>query len=131
MYILCPSYAVRPLVSLPAVSPPSSVSSVKLYFGMALQVCGCSWLSPTAPVSCNYDQSTRCGPPCQVSSRTFGGLTALAPSARIAVRPFQAARCQVVVRAADRFRLDNLGPEPGSRREEKRKGRGYGAGQVS
>jgi len=40
----------------------------------------------------------------------------------------------VVVRAevvdAPRLRLNNLGPEPGSRRQELRKGRGYGAGQV-
>ena len=29
----------------------------------------------------------------------------------------------------ERFRLNNLAPQPGSRRPEKRKGRGYGAGQ--
>lgn len=54
----------------------------------------------------------------------------------------RAARCSVVVKAAAnarpkqvfekdmRFRLDNIGPAPGSRRQEHRKGRGYGAGQV-
>ena len=51
-----------------------------------------------------------------------------------AVRPFTAARCSVVVCHAEaeapRLRLNNLGPEKGSRRAEQRKGRGYGAGQV-
>lgn len=28
-----------------------------------------------------------------------------------------------------RFRLDNLGPQPGSRKKQKRKGRGHAAGQ--
>ena len=31
---------------------------------------------------------------------------------------------------ADRFRLNNLSPQKGARRQEKRKGRGYGSGQV-
>lgn len=31
----------------------------------------------------------------------------------------------------ERLRLNNLSPQEGSRRKEKRKGRGYGAGQVS
>ena len=31
---------------------------------------------------------------------------------------------------AERFRLNNLSPQPGARRPNKRKGRGYGAGQV-
>ncbi len=30
----------------------------------------------------------------------------------------------------ERFRLDNLAPEPGARRKKQRVGRGYGAGQV-
>lgn len=30
----------------------------------------------------------------------------------------------------ERLRLNNLSPQPGSRRPNKRKGRGYGAGQV-
>ena len=30
----------------------------------------------------------------------------------------------------ERLRLDNLSPQPGARRPNKRKGRGYGAGQV-
>ena len=31
---------------------------------------------------------------------------------------------------ADRLRLNNLSPQEGSRKKEKRKGRGYGSGQV-
>ena len=31
----------------------------------------------------------------------------------------------------ERLRLNNLSPQPGARRPDKRKGRGYGAGQVS
>lgn len=30
----------------------------------------------------------------------------------------------------ERYRLNNLSPEPGSRKKKTRKGRGYGAGQV-
>ena len=67
--------------------------------------------------------------------RSLGGSIASSVRSRAAVRPFTAARCSVVVRAevvdAPRLRLNNLGPEPGSRRQELRKGRGYGAGQVS
>ncbi|KAG2493908.1 hypothetical protein HYH03_007844 [Edaphochlamys debaryana] len=53
---------------------------------------------------------------------------------RSSVRPFAASarapRALVVsVHATERLRLHNLSPEPGSRRDEKRKGRGYAAGQ--
>lgn len=48
-----------------------------------------------------------------------------------------AARCaakrsvtHAVAAETERFRLNNLSPQKGSRRQEKRKGRGYGAGQV-
>ncbi|XVE61825.1 hypothetical protein DITRI_Ditri06bG0070400 [Diplodiscus trichospermus] len=42
----------------------------------------------------------------------------------------QAAKTQVPVTASNvRFRLDNLGPQPGSRKKGKRKGRGISAGQ--
>lgn len=56
-------------------------------------------------------------------------------ASRASVRPFTAARqprSLVVVNASSdaRLRLHNLSPEPGSRRDEKRKGRGYAAGQV-
>ncbi|KAG2423410.1 hypothetical protein HXX76_015375 [Chlamydomonas incerta] len=55
-------------------------------------------------------------------------------ASRASVRPFTAARqprSLVVVHASSdaRLRLHNLSPEPGSRRDEKRKGRGYAAGQ--
>ncbi|KXZ54962.1 hypothetical protein GPECTOR_3g13 [Gonium pectorale] len=55
-------------------------------------------------------------------------------SLRSSVRPFTASprapRALVVsVSASDRLRLHNLSPEPGSRRDEKRKGRGHAAGQ--
>eukprot|EP00955_Chlamydomonas_euryale_P088234 364362-Chlamydomonas_euryale.AAC.6 len=68
----------------------------------------------------------------QVSSRAMGGVKALAPSVRSAcVRPFSAARVSIVVKAeGERLRLNNLGPEEGSRRRNTRKGRGHGAGQV-
>jgi hypothetical protein len=50
------------------------------------------------------------------------------------VEPFSVARpgaAAVVVRAeAERLRLHNLSPQKGSRRDEKRKGRGYGGHQV-
>lgn len=67
----------------------------------------------------------------QVSSRQLGSMKALAPGVRsLAVRPFQASRVAVVVRAeTERLRLNNLKPEPGSRRKEMRKGRGHAAGQ--
>lgn len=40
------------------------------------------------------------------------------------------ARPKVVFEEGTRFRLNNIGPATGSRRQETRKGRGYGAGQV-
>ncbi|GLI65988.1 hypothetical protein VaNZ11_009680 [Volvox africanus] len=54
---------------------------------------------------------------------------------RSSVRPFtpaslRAPRALVVsVSASERLRLNNLSPEPGSRRDEKRKGRGHASGQ--
>ena len=69
--------------------------------------------------------------------------SSFASGARIALHP-RAAVCRrsalpLAVRAAvadadveveERLRLHNLAPQPGSRRPNKRKGRGYGAGQV-
>ena len=55
------------------------------------------------------------------------------PVAACRTQPFTAARgAAVVVRAAEgeRLRLHNLSPQKGSRRDEKRKGRGYGGHQV-
>ena len=31
----------------------------------------------------------------------------------------------------ERYRLNNLSPQPGARKQKNRKGRGYGAGQVN
>ena len=52
------------------------------------------------------------------------------------VAPIRAARISTavitataVVEEEERFRLNNLSPQPGSKRPRKRKGRGYGAGQ--
>ncbi|KIZ06434.1 50S ribosomal protein L15 [Monoraphidium neglectum] len=65
----------------------------------------------------------------QASQRAFVGQ----PVAARRVQPFSAARGVVVVRAAaepaERLRLHNLSPQKGSRRDEKRKGRGYGGHQ--
>ena len=67
----------------------------------------------------------------QMSTRAFGGVRALAPSVRPApVKAFSSRMPVVKVQAAERLRMDNLSPPKGSRRQEKRKGRGYGAGQV-
>lgn len=84
----------------------------------------------------------------QVASTSCRGVR----SARVLVanrRVFSAKRCSAVrapavatvqVVASDsetlspyseRFRLNNLSPQEGSRKERNRKGRGYGAGQVS
>lgn len=41
----------------------------------------------------------------------------------------KAASNAVVTVSTERFRLDNLGPQPGSRKKGKRKGRGISAGQ--
>lgn len=54
---------------------------------------------------------------------------ALLPSVRTAsVKPFRPV-CVEVCAQAERLRLDNLSPAKGSRKLEKRKGRGYSAGQ--
>lgn len=65
----------------------------------------------------------------QMSMRAFGGVRALAPSVRASPVPFSSRAPVVVVQAADRLRMDNLSPAKGSRKLEKRKGRGYGQGQ--
>lgn len=57
------------------------------------------------------------------------GLTGSAPSR--AMQPFRAVRLDVSAAATEeRLRLHNLSPQKGSRRDNKRKGRGYGQGQV-
>lgn len=46
------------------------------------------------------------------------------------VRPVVRAITVTVSAEEDRFRLNNLGPAPGSRKRKTRKGRGHAAGQV-
>lgn len=68
----------------------------------------------------------------QASQKAFLGSSLVQPVAVFRVQPFSAAR-SVVVRAdaePERLRLHNLSPQKGSRRDEKRKGRGYGGHQV-
>ena len=66
------------------------------------------------------------------------GSSAFAQGRMISAPRPAAARCgaaRLVAHAAaaqgDRLRLNNLSPQDGSRRKVKRKGRGYGAGQVN
>lgn len=62
------------------------------------------------------------------SAPAFVKGQAVQPSIRTAlVKPFRAVTVQVS--ASERLRLNNLSPVKGSRRAEKRKGRGYSAGQ--
>ncbi len=62
----------------------------------------------------------------------FCGLALPQRAAVLAHRPVRPIPpCTSAVAAVtERFRLNNLGPQPGSRPKNKRKGRGYGAGQV-
>jgi hypothetical protein len=66
----------------------------------------------------------------------FFGLrarTVKSPAVGALVRPTRPEiRAVTVVAAAEteRWRLDNLGPAPGSRKKKNRKGRGHAAGQV-
>jgi hypothetical protein len=65
----------------------------------------------------------------------FGGLRAGAvktPAVATApTRPaIRAVSVSVAAEGLERFRLDNLGPAPGSRKSKTRKGRGHAAGQV-
>ena len=100
------------------------------------------------PVAC----SLRAGPPAHPERPASPSLLLSLLQARLAsvsqslagVR-ISSARCTVVRAArplaapvqasagedAERFRLNNLSPQPGSKKARKRKGRGYGAGQVS
>ena len=73
----------------------------------------------------------------QASCSTFasGACIALHPRALVCRRSapplaVRAAVAEAGVETEERLRLHNLAPQPGSRRPNKRKGRGYGAGQV-
>ena len=66
-----------------------------------------------------------------MNSLAWGRCHSLAKVRVAAPAKLQApARIPVVRVQAERFRLNNVGPAPGSRREEARKGRGHAAGQV-
>jgi hypothetical protein len=61
--------------------------------------------------------------------KSCAGLTR--PGAARTMQPFRAVRLDVSAAATEeRLRLHNLSPQKGSRRDEKRKGRGYGGHQV-
>lgn len=71
-------------------------------------------------------------------SELGGSTSGLTACLTASARPKRRERCGVVARAAElllddaaeeRFRLNNLAPQPGSRRKAKRKGRGIAAGQ--
>ena len=87
-------------------------------------------LVPSETVS----ESLRCA---QASCSSFasGARIALHPRAVVCRRSalplaVRAAVAEADVEVEERLRLHNLAPQPGSRRPNKRKGRGYGAGQV-
>lgn len=69
------------------------------------------------------------------SSFASGARIALHPRAMVCRRSalplaVRAAVAEADVEVEERLRLHNLAPQPGSRRPNKRKGRGHGAGQV-
>ena len=80
---------------------------------LGVPACGQTrWLAQAAPLS-------------STSHLRGTALTVKVPRASRAV-----AQTQVLAQQFDeRFRLDNLAPEPGARRKKQRVGRGYGAGQ--
>lgn len=82
-------------------------------------------------------------PSLQVSQASCSGFCRGTQLLRLQPRPASRAAGVLVITAAksaeslqdriptERLRLNNLSPQPGARRPDKRKGRGYGAGQVS
>ena len=67
------------------------------------------------------------------SSSAFCSGSRLQLVARRPLRQSASSSRQITQAAAatpERFRLNNLSPQKGARRQEKRKGRGYGSGQV-
>eukprot|EP00878_Enallax_costatus_P000806 GHUV01000930.1.p1 GENE.GHUV01000930.1~~GHUV01000930.1.p1 ORF type:complete len:247 (+),score=95.48 GHUV01000930.1:103-843(+) len=63
------------------------------------------------------------------SQKAFLGSALCRPVAARSVQPFRAVRLDVAAAETERYRLHNLSPQKGSRRDEKRKGRGYGGHQ--
>eukprot|EP00475_Leptophrys_vorax_P036266 TRINITY_DN6095_c0_g2_i1.p1 TRINITY_DN6095_c0_g2~~TRINITY_DN6095_c0_g2_i1.p1 ORF type:complete len:256 (+),score=10.68 TRINITY_DN6095_c0_g2_i1:181-948(+) len=89
-----------------------------------------SRLAQASPSSSLFAQTTALS---SSSSASFRG-SALAVPRRVSVAAAAPAAVAVRAQAGDaavqeRFRLNNLAPQPGSRRKEKRKGRGHAAGQ--
>jgi large subunit ribosomal protein L15 len=63
--------------------------------------------------------------------KAFTGTGLSRPVPARAMQPFRAVRLEVSAAATEeRLRLHNLSPQKGSRRDNKRKGRGYGGHQV-
>jgi len=79
----------------------------------------------------------------QVTHSSCSGFCRGTQLLRLQPRPASRAAGVLLIRAAkqevsvqsraptERLRLNNLSPQPGARRPDKRKGRGYGGGQVS
>lgn len=65
-----------------------------------------------------------------LAQRSFLGSALGKAGAARAVQPLRAVRLDVAAAETERLRLHNLSPQKGSRRDEKRKGRGYGGHQV-
>jgi hypothetical protein len=65
-----------------------------------------------------------------LAQRSFLGSALGKAGAARAVQPLRAVRLDVAAADSERLRLHNLSPQKGSRRDEKRKGRGYGGHQV-
>jgi hypothetical protein len=93
--------------------------------------------APGAPLPASRPAPRRTAPPPRPQASQGAFLASpLAQGARC-VAPFRAARAPAVRAAAaadaapaERLRLHNLSPQKGSRRDDKRKGRGYGGHQV-
>eukprot|EP00775_Hariotina_reticulata_P008075 gene8075-8270_t len=61
--------------------------------------------------------------------KSISGSSLCRPVPSRSVQPFRAVRLNVAAAETERYRLHNLSPQKGSRRDEKRKGRGYGGHQ--
>lgn len=84
----------------------------------------------TMSFRCGSCMAGNCCRQAPLAQRSFlGSALGRAVPAR-AVQPFRAVRLDVAAAETERLRLHNLSPQKGSRRDEKRKGRGYGGHQV-
>ena len=102
-----------------------------LHHWFSLQ-CGCMTPCSSRVLHARRGRDSQCVP--QASGSSFAGGARLCVRQRALACPRIAALPVRAVLAAEEFterlRLHNLAPQPGSRRPNKRKGRGYGAGQV-